>query len=336
MLISSSATGPDGKDTALQTASGQIYQFASNKSSIGCFNGLKGTLLMRNDKVLTFLPDENGSSKTIVASQLSTLQIVDTAGSKYPLTNDTRVFYNSKEQSWSEVYTWLNPGTALTLYLGSNGNVEYIFVGGGSIASEAVIVYNKGSTDNFKTLTGGASGYSIYKNGIQANATDMRSYDVATYSSATNSIRVCDVRLTGYYESCKPNPTEPTSITMFGQEFPVLTTAQATLARFRPGDQMTLLLTEDNQIAGAVKVGTSGMNFASLQRLNKLEAVPNTAWSGQSAVTMDGRTYTIPSDVQCYNKGLHAWVTLEEAHAYANVLDMYESDGIIRIIEVGS
>lgn len=73
MLISSSATGPDGKDTALQTASGQIYQFASNKSSIGCFNGLKGTLLMRNDKVLTFLPDENGSSKTIVASQLSTL-----------------------------------------------------------------------------------------------------------------------------------------------------------------------------------------------------------------------------------------------------------------------
>lgn len=76
------------------------------------------------------------------------------------------------------------------------------------------------------------------------------------------------------------------------------------------------------------------MNFASLQRLNKLEAVPNTAWSGQSAVTMGDRTYTVPSDVQCYNRGLSAWVTLEEAHAYAKEANMYEYEGVIRFIEV--
>ena len=531
VLVSSSATGPDGKDTALQTASGQLYQIADGKTSNGCFNGLKGTLLMKNGKVVSFLPDAKGSNKTVVVSKLSALQITDTTGSKYALSNDTSVFYNSKEQSWSEVYTWLNPGTSLTLYLGAAGNVEYIFVGGGSTASEAVIVYKKGSTDNFKTLTGGASGYTIYKNGVQATAADMRPYDVATYSSATNSIRVCDVRLTGYYESCKPNPKEPTSITVFGQEFPVLTTAQATLATFRPGDQMTLLLTEDNQIAGAVKpdtsgaganavgivksissssaevellcgitikggvsfgssddmdmiekrvqqmqnqlvrvtsqgknmlglvrlgggvsgaldiearklgsvslaanvrvfehtsdgvratsleelsggsipaarigyartnwrgqvdilvlggvndgttvygrtsvtmqgdddnityymevvssagrvgpfvlrydipggvyvaavVDASGTNFASLQRLNKLEEVPNTAWSGQAAVTVGGQTYTVPGDVQCYNRGTNTWVSLDEAHAYADEANMYESEGVIRIIEV--
>ena len=533
VLVSSSATGPDGKDTALLTASGQLYQLADGKTTNGCFNGRKGTLLMKADKVLSFLPDLNGVSKTIMVSQLTALQITDNSGSKYPLANDTSVYYNGKQQAWSEVYTWLKPGASLTLYLGAAGNVEYIFVGGGGTSSEAVIVYKKGSTDNFKTLTGGASGYTIFKNGDPATAGDMRPYDVATYSSATNSIRVCDVRITGYYESCKPNPDEPTSITVFGQEFPVLTTAQATMSRFRPGDQFTLLLTEDNQIAGAVKVGTSGagsnavgivksissssvevdllcgvtlrggvsfgidnsdllqsrveqmqnqlvrvtsqdkgilgvarlgggvsgaldvearklgkanladnvrifehtkdgveaislsdlgggvipasriayartnwknqvdilvlggvndgttfygranvierggddqnsavtyylevvsstgrmgpfplrydiadgayvavvadatgMNFASIQRLNKLEEVPNTAWTGQSAVTMNGQTYTVPSNVQCYNKGIHEWITLEEAHAYAKECNMYESEGIIRIIEV--
>lgn len=65
-------------------------------------------------------------------------------------------------------------------------------------------------------------------------------------------------RLTGYYESCSPSPTEPDTIRLLGNDFDVLTTAQATLAKFRPGDQITLLLTEDNKVAGAVKPGTAG------------------------------------------------------------------------------
>ena len=79
---------------------------------------------------------------------------------------------------------------------------------------------------------------------------------MATYSSATNTIRVCDTRLTGYYESCTPSPTEPATIRVFGHDFDVLVTARDTLAKFRPGDQITLLLTEDNKVAGAVKPGT--------------------------------------------------------------------------------
>ena len=63
-------------------------------------------------------------------------------------------------------------------------------------------------------LAGGTSGYAIYKNGLPATAGDMRKYDVATYSSTTNSIRVCDTRITGYYEDCSPNPEEPSTITV--------------------------------------------------------------------------------------------------------------------------
>ena len=68
-----------------------------------------------------------------------------------------------------------------------------------------------------------------------------------------------------------------------------------------------------------------------------MKEVPNTAWSGKSAITMDGRTYTIPATVSCYNRDLGKWVTLEEAHAYASQLDIYASDdGVVRIIETGS
>ncbi len=525
MIVSSNAKGPDGKETSLQLSSGEILQMVDDKVSNGCFNGYKGTLVMKGQRVLTFLPNAKGTSRSVILSSAGQLQITDTSGAKYAVAADTSVYYNNKEQKWSEVYTWLNPGTSITLYLGSASNVEFIFVGGGSVSNEAVIVYEKGSAKGFEALTGGAGGYTIVKNGSTAKASDMRPYDVATYSSATNTIRVCDNRLTGYYESCTPNPTEPTSIVVLGHEFPVLTTAQATLSRFRPGDQITLLLTENNQVAGAVKAGTSGaaanvlglvesvstssakvnllcgitiegrvnlsetesglmqgrlvkvssegkgaiglarlgggvngaldlstrklgtnslaetvtvfeygveglkpisfsdlgggtipasqisyahlnwanrvdilvlggvnngnviygrtsvtmegsspdqisyymtvyngkdrmgpfrlrsdipggtfvmatsdssgVGFASLRELEKLAAVPNTAWSGQSVVTVNGRSYTVASDVICFNHDTAAWISLDAAHAYAASADLYASDdGVIRAIEV--
>lgn len=537
VLVSSSARGPDGEETALLLSTGEVYQLAGDKVSNGTLNGYKGTLVLDGKLVRTFLPDAMGVSRSVVAAKVEEFQLTDRSGNKYAVTANTRVYYQGKESTWSEVRSWLNPGTSLTLYLGSAGNVEYIFVGGGDTASEAVVVYNQGSTKGFDSLAGTMGGYTIYKNGSKANAKDMRPYDVATYSSSTNTIRVCDTRLTGYYESCTPSPTEPTSIKVLGHDFTVLTSAQATLAKFRPGDQITLLLTEDNQVAGAVKPGTSGASanaigvvtsisgtaatvellcgitiqgtvdlgnsgiqaindarleqlqtianrmvrvtstgkntiglvrlgggvsgaldlekrrigstnladsvsifrysnsglevisladlgagpisaseisyahvnwanqvdiivlggvtsnviygrtaitaqesgsgtsyyitlenpdlpggkvgpfrtnydvgggkyveavqdntgagFASLKPLTALKDVPNTAWSGQSAVTVDGRTYNIPTNVMCFIKDMREWVTVAEAHAYAKECDMYASDdGVIRAIEI--
>ena len=100
---------------------------------------------------------------------------------------------------------WLNPGTSPTLYLNAAGIVEYVFVGGGTSSSAAVVIYADRSTEGFASLAG-SSNYKIYKNGASASGDDMRQYDVATYSSATNSIRVCDTKLTVYYRSASPSP----------------------------------------------------------------------------------------------------------------------------------
>ena len=528
MLVSASATGPDGRDNALQTAGGEVYQLASGKTSNGLLNGYKGTLLLNKyGKAMTFVPDALGSSRTVILASKTATQIVDAGGVKYTLKASTPAYYNGEESDWGDVYSWLHAGMSVTLYLSEAGGVDYVFVGGGTVTA-AVIVDQDRSGAGFDSLTGGMTGYAIYKNGAPATLGDLRKYDVAVYSAAENAIRVCDTRVTVYYESCYPNPAEPTTITVLnGTELTVLPTAMESLSAFKPGQRMTLLLTEDGQVAGAVdtgsgakgnavgivsggkvqllcgtakilldagasgelegqvvrvsagskgkvdlsrlsggasgelsvsgrtlgktpladnvmvfrdgedislsqlthdRVGAGDIRYArtnwagqvdlivlggsesgtmyygvavvkrsefqvqdengmypgddgyvvttkttqtiaveygaglqtapiqnaslvangafvamrikdgritSLETLDKLSAVPNSAWSGQTAVTVGGRMYTVASDVPCYNSAAKSWMTLSQAHGYANTANLYVSDGVVRVIEVG-
>ena len=528
MLVSASATGPDGRDNALQTAGGEVYQLASGKTSNGLLNGYKGTLLLNKyGKALTFVPDALGSSRTVILASKTATQIVDAGGVKDTLKASTPAYYNGEESDWGDVYSWLHAGMSVTLYLSEAGSVDYVFVGGGTVTA-AVIVDQDRSGAGFDSLTGGMTGYAIYKNGAPATLGDLRKYDVAVYSAAENAIRVCDTRVTVYYESCYPNPAEPTTITVLnGTELTVLPTAMESLSVFKPGQRMTLLLTEDGQVAGAVdtgsgakgnavgivsggkvqllcgtakilldagasgelegqvvrvsagskgkvdlsrlsggasgelsvsgrtlgktpladnvmvfrdgedvslsqltqdRVGAGDIRYArtnwagqvdlivlggsesgtvyygvavvkrsefqvqdengrypgddgyvvttkttqtiaveygtglrtepiqnaslvangafvearikgglitSLETLTKLSNVPNSAWSGKTAVTVGGRTYTVPEDVACYNSAAKSWLTLSQAHGYADTANLYVSDGVVRVIEVG-
>ena len=526
VLLSADTEGGEGR---LRLSTG-TYTLTEGKASNGMLNGMKGTLIVdsKSGRALTFVPEDLGSSKTVVLASAKATEMTDTSGNTYTVKSDTQVFQNGEAGSWGEAYTWLNAGTSVTLYLDAAGNVDYVFVGGGN-ATSAVIVYEKGSTAGFASLAGGATGYTIYKNGVRASSGDMRKYDVATYSAVTNSIRVSDTRITGYYEDCSPNPSEPSKITVLGHEFNVLPSAMQTVSKFRPGDQITLLLTEDNQVAGAVEAtgttasgnaigiaevssgsatvnllcgiqvkGSVKLSASDVERLNgqlvrvsssrkgglsltrltggvsgelnvaerklgsrnladnvvvfqndgsgltaislsqiadgsvpasqityagtdwagrvkvivlnsaigggyifgranytanydeegnregnaqlsveygagkstptfetgyvvrngdivgitivtsgntqrigslvypdELRNVPNTAWSGKGAVTVNGRTYTVPASVPCYNTQTKSWVTLTEARAYADSATLYVYQGVVRFLEVG-
>ena len=527
VLLSSDTEGGEGR---LRLSTG-TYTLTEGKASNGMLNGMKGTLIVdsKSGRALTFVPEDLGSSKTVVLASAKATEMTDTSGNTYTVKSDTQVFQNGEAGSWGEAYTWLNAGTSVTLYLDAAGNVDYVFVGGGGNATSAVIVYEKGSTAGFASLAGGATGYTIYKNGVRASSGDMRKYDVATYSAVTNSIRVSDTRITGYYEDCSPNPSEPSKITVLGHEFNVLPSAMQTVSKFRPGDQITLLLTEDNQVAGAVEAtgttasgnaigiaevssgsatvnllcgiqvkGSVKLSASDVERLNgqlvrvssskkdglsltrltggvsgdldvengklgsrelaenviifqndgsgltaislsqiteakvpssqityagtdwadrvkvivlnsvtgsgyifgrahytanydeegnrvgnaqlsveygegkttatfetgyvvrngdivgitiitagntqrigsliypdELRNVPNAAWSGKGAVTVNGRTYTVPASLPCYNRETREWVTLTEARAYADSATLYVHQGVVRFLEVG-
>ena len=165
-----------------------------------------------------------------------------------------------------QVYDMAHPVTSTSL-IGSKGKVilngdgdilTFLPITGTSgISNAAVIIGANGSALGLDSLTGG-SGYTIYKNGSPASAADLKKYDVATYSAATNSVVVCDTKVSVYYEDCTPSPSNPTTITVLGTELNVLPTAVESLSQFKPGQQMTLLLTADGQVAGAVATNTSG------------------------------------------------------------------------------
>lgn len=257
VVLATSSGGNDGK--SLELANGQWYQLSSGKTPSGVLNGSRGTLLLNKEgtKALTFIPDAVGASRTVTIASCTSTQIVDTNGVKYMVESKTKTYHGGEETTWGEASSWVHAGTTVTLSMDAAGNVTYVFVGGGSAASAAVIVYEDNSSAGFDSLTGGVTNYAIYKNGASATLKDLRKYDVATYSSATNSIRVCDTRVSVYYESCSPSPKEPASITVLGgMELTVLPTARESLAKFKPGDQMILLLTEDGQVAGAVEPGS--------------------------------------------------------------------------------
>ncbi len=166
-----------------------------------------------------------------------------------------------------EVYPMANPAGSSAL-VGSRGRVvlnekgealTFLPVSAGStgVSDAAVIVYADGSAAGFDALAGN-SDYTIYKNGQQVGSGALRKYDVATYHAATNTVRVCDTRLSVWYENCAPSPDAPVRITALGQDFQVLATGRDSVAAFKPGQQMTLLLTADGRVAGAVKSGTAG------------------------------------------------------------------------------
>jgi len=161
-----------------------------------------------------------------------------------------------------KTYTMAHPTGASSL-VGSkgrvvlNGDKALTFLpesaGGTGGANAAVIIYADRSAAGLELLAGNNT-YQIYKNGQPATVGDLRKNDVATYYAATNSILVCDTRVTVYYESCEPNPDAPTKITVLGgTELYTLPTAMDSLAKFKPGKQMTLLLTADGQVAAAVE-----------------------------------------------------------------------------------
>ena len=252
VLVSCSATAPDGTGGAMQTSDGTVYKMA-NKSGSGLLNGRRGTLLLdKNGRVLTFVPAAGGRAETITMASAKADSLTANNGRTYKVSSSATVYYNGETTTYGSVYGTIPVGSAVTLYFNAAGAVEYLFVGSGTTSTAAVIVYENGSTAGFAELAGGNS-YTIYKNGLPATAKDLRRYDVATYDGLTNSIRVCDTKIVGAYEKCSPNPTAPTKITALGHEFNVLPSAAESLSKFKLGSRMTLLLTEDNQVAGAVE-----------------------------------------------------------------------------------
>ncbi len=184
-------------------------------------------------------------------SEKTTLLWVDAASGRMRTTDETYTMTNPMPSSLLEGMQGNvildEKGKALTfLPLGNNPSA-------GGVVQSAVVVEEDGSAVGFSALAGGSLDYTIYKNGSRISVNEVRRYDVATYSPETHSIQICDTRVPVFYENCTPSPREPAIITVLGgTQLHVLPSAQYMLSQFRPGMMMTLLLTADGQVAGAI------------------------------------------------------------------------------------
>ena len=290
ILVSCNATALDGTAGAMETSDGSIYKMAG-KSGSGLLTGRTGTLILDpRGRVMTFLTAATGTSRAVTLASASSTQIVDSKGVKYTVTAATETNYNGSAATWGEVYSWLAAGEALTLYLDESGRVTYVLVGGGVRTAEAaVIVSANGSTAGFDALAGGYTGYAIYKNGVKISASDLRKNDVAIYSNG--AIQVCDTRVSVFYEACEPTPSAPTGITALGgTKFAVLPTAMDSVAKFKPGQVMTLLLTVDGQVAGAMSGGQgNAVGIVSGGKVRLFCGSSMMALNGTAADSLDGQ-----------------------------------------------
>ena len=253
VLMQLDATATDGTTGAVKTSAG-TYKIQSGVQPVSLL-GLRGTLIKNTaGKVVTFLPDRKPLSVVTLASA-GAAWLKDTGGRSYEVMSGCTVYTPDGIKPYSETFLTIAPGTQATLFFGNSGGVEAVFLSAAT-SLFALVVGTDLTVSPLLPLTGGDSDYKIYKNGVQVTSADISPYDVATYDKFSKVVQVSDFRLTGCYEKAAPSASSPTKLTLMGREFTVLPSAVDSLKAFHIGEIITLLLTADLQVAGAIKPGT--------------------------------------------------------------------------------
>jgi hypothetical protein len=84
----------------------------------------------------------------------------------------------------------------------------------------------------------------------------------------------------------------------------------------------------------AASLNKDGTAFTYVTAMDKIAAVPMSAWIGDTAVTAGGKTYAVSAQLLCYNSASQRWITLEQARDYSGSCNLYLYNDIVRLIEV--
>ena len=273
IILSTNATADDGTTGSVLTTSGT---YKTDRATFDeTLNGTRGQLVLdKEKKLLAVLPEEGSTLRSVTVMGTPEANAIPILGDEtISVTLQTPV-YKSDSQSadtYENVWTSLRSGTPLKLCFNGSGQLDYIYMSaGGAVVSDdnVLVAKNKpsGTSNPFASLSDGKTPQ-IFKNGIPADLTDLRQYDVGTYDAGSNTLFVSDLKLTGLYENAYPNSNAPSTVTVMGAEFSVLPSAIPDLAQFKVGDRMTLLLTTTGQVAGAVSTDVAKSNAVGVAKV---------------------------------------------------------------------
>ena len=314
VIISLDATAADGTASCILTT-GSADPYKTNHVPFdSTLAGARAKLVLdKNSKVIAIMPSEGGTQRTtsVVSAEINSVTV--SGGEKLDVPPTTTVYRESGETTYKDIYLNLKTGSSLVLHYGATGKLEYLYLPSTQATEEAAVAKTIGSGNPFASLVGKDTDYQILKNGLPATLSDIRQYDVATYDKASKTLYVSDMRLTGVYENVSPSPATPLTVTMMGATFPVLSCAGADLASFKIGDVITLLLTSDGQVAGAVSPSVAKSTTVGVVEMKGTNATVTpladirdadgkkvvfsgaTAYSEESAAQMQGQLVTVSS-----------------------------------------
>ena len=314
VIISLDATAADGTASCILTT-GSADPYKTNHVPFdSALAGVRAKLVLdKNSKVIAIMPSEGGTQRTtsVVSAEINSVTV--SGGEKLDVPPTTTVYRESGETTYKDIYLNLKTGSPLVLHYGVTGKLEYLYLPSNLAAEEAAVAKGTVSGNPFASLVGNDTGYQIVKNGLPATLSDIRQYDVATYDKASKTLYVSDLRLTGVYENVSPSPATPLTVTMMGATFPVLSSSYTDLSSFKIGDVITLLLTSDGQVAGAVSPSVAKSTTVGVVEMKGTNATVTpladirdadgkkvvfsgaTAYSEESAAQMQGQLVTVSS-----------------------------------------
>lgn len=314
VIISLDATAADGTASCILTT-GSADPYKTNHVPFdSALAGARAKLVLdKNSKVIAIMPSEGGTQRTtsVVSAEINSVTV--SGGEKLDVPPTTTVYRESGETTYKDIYLNLKTGSPLVLHYGVTGKLEYLYLPSNLAAEEAAVAKGTVSGNPFASLVGNDTGYQIVKNGLPATLSDIRQYDVATYDKASKTLYVSDLRLTGVYENVSPSSATPLTVTMMGATFPVLSSSYTDLSSFKIGDVITLLLTSDGQVAGAVSPSVAKSTTVGVVEMKGTNATVTpladirdadgkkvvfsgaTAYSEESAAQMQGQLVTVSS-----------------------------------------
>lgn len=256
----------------------------------------------KNSRFLTFLADESATSRTITVAKITGRVLTATDGSTLTLANDTPVWIGGEKKDFPDVIADLGQGGAsVTVCFAASGAVESLFVHGTSmtLTGGVMVARDKVSGNPFAQLTAGTTDYKILKNGVEVTTSALAQYDVAAFDPSNKTLYVTDFRLTGIYEAASPNTSLPTKLklSLLDQELDVLDCAADDLKGLKLGSSVTLLLSPDGKVAGAVSSSTLRSNtvgYVDGETVRLLNA-PQTGADGPNLSTL-----TAPANTERY------------------------------------
>ncbi len=238
------------------------YQSYPQANSLSAdFTHSIGTLLLNSaGKITGYLPDTQAST-TVTLKEVKSSGLTDTSGTFYQIPSSAVLLYQNETYSYGTggyLHAGENLGAQVTLYYDDDVITYLTLATADSTQADTVAVATTASAETELAQKLGISGtsYTITKNAAAATSQDLGLYDVGYYDATSQTLRVSDYKVTGYLQVASPTIANAQTVTIAGGTFSVLECAWESLETFQLGDRVTVLLTDDCQVAAAYPAST--------------------------------------------------------------------------------